>query len=140
MKNWLIKKLGGYPDINAAIRDSKNQDPEDKHRIFTLAVKQLFNTISEDDILSEGPDGRWLFEGDFLPNEVRKLLQAEAKQLLGTRLWKVLKADIQYKANKSMFEKSRSIEDLIAGKLWLYTLDTIETRLKRMEKNSGLLK
>lgn len=120
MKNWLIKKLGGY------ISDE----------VLTEAVKDLFNTISADDILRQ--EGNDWFVGDKKLNDGdKKLLIAEANQFLITKLWQVLQNDIFYQANRAMFEKSKSKNDMVAGKLFLYALDSIKTRLESLSKESG---
>ena len=120
MKNWLIKFLGGYP----------------ADTILTEAVKELFNTIGVDDILrQEGND--WFIGKNKLNDGDKQLLIAEANQFLITKLWQVLQNDIRYQANRAMFEKAKSENDIVAGKLWLYTLDTIKTRLESLSKEVG---
>jgi len=110
-----IKLLGGYTE----------------DEILTKAVKDLYNTISTDDILRKD-DGFWWQGGKTLTQAELDVLKAEASNLMKSRLWKALKMDIQYQANKAMFEKAKSENDLTAGKLWLYTIDCIETRLKEL--------
>lgn len=118
--DWLIKKLGGYT----------------KDEILNEVVARQFSTISYQDILrEEGLD--WYFQDNKILEAEKKLLIAEASQFLNTRLWKVLKTDIRYQANKIMFEKAKTELDMTAGKLWLYTLDCLETRLKSMKGESG---
>ena len=111
MKAWIINKLGGYTE----------------EEVLTTAVKDLYNTISKDDVLQT--KGAWTVGGKPLPSGKQKLIIAEARVFLKTTLWDVLQKDISYKANKSMFESSTSEQDLVAGKLWLYTLDCIRTKL-----------
>lgn len=117
MRKWLIKKLGGYH----------------KDEVLTEAVKHLYNTIGADDILKiEGQF--WTIAGEEIDEATKRLLISEANIFLNTRLWKVLQIDIKYKANKKMFLESQSELDLVAGKLWQYTLDCISTRLKQLTK------
>ena len=100
MKNWLIEKLGGFADIDSAIEAIKEKDGKEKYRILSLAVKNLFNTISSEDILKENEYGQWRFQDKLLQDEEKKLLIEETKQFLNTRLWKVLQKDVEYQANK----------------------------------------
>lgn len=138
-RKWLIEKLGGYPDIASAIEAIKEKDYKERYKILTLAVQKLFNTIGADDILQvqEGT-GQWIFKGKALTDGEKSLLIAEANQFLGSKLWNILKADIEYQANKKMFRESESTEHLTAGKFWLFTLDAFKTRLKSMQSGSGL--
>lgn len=120
LRFWFIHILGGYT-------------PEDKHEVLTKAVAQMYSTISKDDILQKTADG-WMFEGKLMSNARIGDLQSHVQHLEESNLWKVLKADIKYHANKAMFLKSKNIEDLVAGKALLYCLDIIDTRLKEIIK------
>jgi hypothetical protein len=121
MKDKLIKWLGGYT----------------KDDVLAQAMKDLFNTVTEEDILRE-VNGAW-FSGERSLNEQEvKLLIAEAEQFTKSRLWKELRKDIQYQANRTMFEKSRTEADMIAGKMALYILDCIKTRLESLKRGRGI--
>jgi len=122
LRKKIINKLGGYTYTS--------------HEALTELVKDKFNTISEDDILKETKDG-WLFEGEKIPHEVVKVLSGQADAILRMKAWEVVKKDIKYISNKTMFLKSESENDLIAGKLMLYLIDTIEKRLKSMSNGKG---
>lgn len=139
MKEWLrlkiIKKLGGFIDANDAI--NAISDSKEKHKILTRGVKKLFNTIGPEDILKEHPDGTWTIEGRPISNGEKQQLIAEAHQFLGMRLWKVLQLDVKYQANKKMFILAENEMQIATGKFWLYTLDTLKTRLDSMKGGSG---
>lgn len=137
-RSWLIEKLGGFPTIDAAIDAVREQDTANKYRILTLAVKKLFNTISSDDILRiHKPTGEWMYKNRVLSKGERDLLAAEAKLFLGSKLWEILKDDIRYQANRKMFILSKSEIDIIAGKLWTYTLEGFTTRLESLSEHSA---
>ena len=120
MRNRIIKWLGGIP----------------KDEVLAKVVKQLYNTIGPDDILRE-KDGDWLLKGKPITNETKKMIIAEAQIFSKSKLWKILQDDIRYKSNKLMFERSKTENDLIAGKLWLFTLDSFNTRLNSLGRASG---
>lgn len=136
MRRWLIEKLGGYPDVDSALESIT--DAGEKTRILTLAVKRLFNTIGPEDILKLNKAGEWMFQGKVLSQGRKDLLIAEAKSLLGMSLWKVLQDDIKYQANKRMFIKAKDEAEMTFGKMWLYTLDALATRLASLEKSSAV--
>jgi len=133
LKEWIIKKLGGYSSIDDAIEAIKANPLPQRTRILTLAVKNLYNTIGSEDILKVSPEGIWMLEGKPLRKEQVELLMAEATQFLGTTLWKVIQMDIRYLANKKMYILAGDTEQLTAGKLWVYTFDAIRTRLHAMK-------
>jgi len=133
MKNWLIKKLGGYPDIDSALRVVNEHD--DRNKILTEAVKRLFNIIGIEDILQEKPDGWYLADKKMDKAQVG-LLFAEGTHFKRSKLWKALQIDIKYQANKMMFLNAETKEQIAGGKLCQFILDTISTRLGQMEKDS----
>jgi len=137
MKAWLIQRLGGYPDIDSAVEAIRDRDLLEKYKILTLAVKKLFNTIGAEDILHENEFGQWLASGKPISEGEKKLLQAEAVQLLGMKLWKVLQDDVKYQANKKMFILAENEMQVATGKFWLYTLDTMKTRLESLNRGKG---
>lgn len=120
LRRWLLLLLHGTP----------NED------VLTDAVGPLFNTIGKDDILQEVA-GTWVVGNKPLNSGQRSLLISEAKNFLSTTLWRVLQVDIKFKANRSMFERAQSTNDIVAGKLWLYTLDCIKTRLESLAAEHG---
>lgn len=130
MKRWIIEKLGGYPDIDSAIDSLKKVDLKERHKILSIHIKTLFNTIGPEDILSENSARQWTFEGKILTEEQKSLVQAEMKQIAGSFSWRILQADVKYKVNRKMFIDSVNEMDMIAGKLWLHTLNTLNTRIK----------
>jgi len=103
-----------------------------KDEVLQELVKDLYCTIGADDILNT--DGEWTVGGKAMQEAEIKQLQAEATLFLGTRLWKYMQKDIKYRANKKMYEESKTAIDLIAGKLWLYTLDCQKSFLKKITK------
>lgn len=140
MRYWLIKKLGGYPDIDSAIEAIKEKDSKQKYEILTLAVKRLFNTIGPGDILSENQSHQWMYEGKILTDGQVKNIRTEAEQIANTFTWKILQADIKYKANRQMFFDSNNVQSLASGKLWLYTLNVFNNRIKSIIDGIGTLK
>lgn len=139
MRRWLIHLFKGFADYDEAIEDIKNKESEERYRILALAVKKLFSTIGVEDILIQ-KNKKWLFQGNELSDAEQKTLKAQAQSLLGSKLWTILKNEVVYHANRKMFILSRTTDDMVAGKLWLYTFDTLETRLQRMIKNDGIEK
>lgn len=139
LKVWIIETLlGGFSDVDSAIESVKQKGGKEKFEILTLTVKRLYNTIGAEDILKQHDTGQWTFEGKPVTDSDRKLLVVEATQFMETKLWKVLQADIKYQANRRMFISAKSEIDIVAGKLWLFTLDAFRTRLESLKNNSPL--
>lgn len=134
-KAWIIRRLGGYVDINDLV--DQEADQETRREILTRAVRKHFNTISADDILKETTEG-WRFEGEPLPDHQQKLLISESEQIINSLAWKVITADVKYLANKKMFLTAANLQDVDNGKFWLYILDMLRTRLQSLSKGRGV--
>ena len=135
---WLDKKLEGYVrkepiTTESALKHIQNiEDMQEKHRVLTQAVKRLFNAIDSDDILRVREDGQWMFEGRPLLREEVEAIKKSAQNFTESRMWKILESELKYQANLRMFSDSKTVEDMIAGKVLLYFIDIVKTRLKRM--------
>ena len=133
LKEFIIKKLGGFPTLDDAINHIKNINDENRKRaILSEAVKKLYNAICAEDILKQMPDGKWLFQGKPLTDGEIVSLKEQATELRGMRLWQVIKMDIRYQLGKKMFEEAKVQDDILWGQLILYLDDIIRTRLNRM--------
>lgn len=132
MKEAYIEKLGGYATVEDALESVRHLPLEEKHKVLTQAVKRLFNTIDTDDILKIHASGHWTWKGKPMRDVDIQLLKAEAVQFRNTRLWEVLQGELVHQSRKKMFINSASELDLVAGKLLVYYIDIITTRLKRM--------
>lgn len=137
-RTWFIEKLGGFASIEDAIEAIRRKQLKERYVILTLAVKKLFNTIDADDILKPLDGGEWSFEGKTLSRAQIDILMAEAAQFEKTMLWKVLRKDILYQANRKMYLQAENNEHVITAKFWLYTFDTMRTRLKSLATGSAL--
>lgn len=133
LRRWLIEVLGGYADLDSAIESMrKEENSEERRRVLTLAVKRLYATIGPEDIIQIITSGHWLLAGKPLTEGQIKALRDEANLIQGLSIWKVLQTEVKYHATKKMFIESRTLMDLEGGKLLLYFLDIMNTRLKKM--------
>ena len=107
---------------------------EKKHKSLTQEVANLFCTIGPDDVLFKEKDGKWyLGTLRLTPSQLRQYAD-EAAIIKSLTLWKELEKCIKYLANRSMFLKSETIDDMIAGKLVLFTLKNINEILDNASK------
>lgn len=135
---YLIQELGGFATIEDAIEAIREKDSKERNAILTMAVKKLFNTIGPDDILQPVSGGQWLLEGKPLNKNQVELLMTEAAQLENTLLWKVLRKDVLYQANKKMYLLAENDMQVVTAKFWLYTFDVMRTRMKSIAAGSAL--
>lgn len=131
MRKFLIKKLGGFTDTDDFIKEIRSLNSEDKYRILTIAVKRLFNTIGQDDVLQQ-IDGEWRFEGKPITKGEIDNIRMQAKSFMDSKLWSVLEKELKYQANRQMFSEAKTWEDLMSGKVLLLLVHIIKVRLKNI--------
>lgn len=149
MKNWLIKKLGGFTakehiSLTNLFTEIKEENNKLRYRlkdlnerdVLTEAVKELFNTIGPDDILRE-VNGQWMVGDKVIEEGSKRQLINEAQVISQMKLWDYLQKDIQYGANRTMYLKARTNDHLVAGKLWLWMLDSLRSRIKSVSEGNG---
>jgi len=95
-------------------------------------VADVFNTITDEDILRIKAPNVWEYKGKELNEGQVKALRAEAEIISKTKLWGMLKDEITWYAQKNTLEKGKTESDLVAGKLLIYFKDILDSRLKKM--------
>lgn len=129
IRDWIIKKWITTDDCINHIRSIESLD--EKHRVLTVAVKDMFNAVTADDILRQQPDGSWGYADKKLHREQAQMIAKQMEGFKKSELWKILKLDIRYQANKKMFVDSQSNTHHVFGKSLLWFIDIIETRLNK---------
>jgi hypothetical protein len=110
-----------------------------KH-LARFIIADVFNTISEDDILRIERSGSptksdvWHYKGDALQQAQVDLLKKQASSFINSELWKILSTELRYQALQKGLVKSQTAEDMIASKVLLYLTDVIDSKLKSMSQ------
>ena len=117
----------------AVIWDATEQDILQR-RLINFLLKDVFNTISHEDLLKITGTNVWTHKGvPLTPAEITQLRE-EATFFQNSRLWEILENELRYHAQKTMYEKSQTPQDIVAGKLLLYLVDVVKTKLHEMTK------
>lgn len=103
-----------------------------RRKLVRFIVKDLFNLVDGEDILRVDTRGGIIFRGQVLPKEEVEAIKRDAAHFRDSFLWKALTNEVKYIANKRMFEKSQTLDDILAGKLLLYILDVLENKIKQL--------
>ena len=96
-------------------------------------VKDIFHSILPEDILVVGKNGAWFWKGKELGPEMVEKLQTEAKYFADSTLWKILKAELQYSAAKTLLEKGNSATDIRIAQIQGYLTKVIDDKLQSMK-------
>jgi len=102
-------------------------------RIKNWLTKELFNTITEDDVLFYSKGKFYVGELELPPQDVRTIV-AEAIALKDMYLMKLLLNSLKHTANERVFKKSKNWEDVTFGKAMLYCVDILEKKIDNLSK------
>ena len=99
-----------------------------KH-LVKFILSDVFNTISEDDLLNINKSV-WMHNNRTLDiTEIKNLIQ-EAQLMEKLKLWRIIKDELKHQAQQRIILKSQTEGDLIAGKMMLYIIELLENRVK----------
>ena len=104
-----------------------------KIKIFNYLMRSMFNAITEKDVLRI--KGKKIVIGDrvLADAEVRGL-KGEAADMETIPLWNYLKKDMKHIANKKMYRESQTVDDMIAGKMILFTIEVMERKIDNIKR------
>lgn len=112
----------------------KNEQAILQKHLARFLIGEVFNTISEEDILKIKAPNVWTHKGKDLTEGQVNALRLEATSFNNSGLWRILKAELIYLAHQSGYVKSKTTEDQIAAKLLEYLVDVVQTKLDKMTK------
>lgn len=113
------------------MQEKSEQTILQKH-LARFLIGEVFNTITEDDILKIKAPNVWTHKGKSLTEGQVNALRSEAQLFRESGLWKILKAELLYLAHQSGYVKSKTEADQVAAKLLEYLVDTMQTKLDKM--------
>lgn len=94
-------------------------------------MDKSFDTFSKDDILRE-ENGTLLWKGNPLTAEVVEDIKSQAHEFRASLLWKILKADLQWFAIKTLMEQGKTADDLRFAQLMGRLVSEIDKRLNSL--------
>lgn len=103
-----------------------------KRKLQNWLLKKLFCVITLDDVIQVKKDKTLWIGKKQIPQAKARQLIAEAMQINQLELWKFMRNNMRYLANQEMFNKAKTIEDILAGKMMLYTLQLQENLLNAL--------
>jgi len=90
-----------------------------------MVQKSVFETFSIEDVLR---GNRW--KGQTMPDEFLVALKEEAAVLKSSQLWKVLKAELQWFAIKSLMENGKDADDIRIARVFGNVVQVIDAKLE----------
>ena len=103
-----------------------------QRKLVRFIAKDVFHTISPEDILKTKGD-TWEWRGKELGPEMTEMLKTEAKAFSQSTLWKILKAELQWQAAKTLLEKGETGIDIRIAQIQGYITKVIDDKLADMD-------
>jgi hypothetical protein len=109
-----------------------------KIKLFNFLLRNVYNLTTIDGLLevrfTNKANGTGFIEldGVRLPENEERELVAQAKQMLRMKGRKLIRKHMCADATNRLVNKSQTIEDMVAGKVMLYTLDMEQQVLERI--------
>lgn len=104
-----------------------------RQRIINWLLRDLLNAILPDDVVTVGKSGIFI-GGKRITDAETAQLRAEAKALRGFRLWSLMTNSVKHVSHDKIFNRSVNFDDVMAGKLMLLNLDTIDGIARLFDK------
>lgn len=100
-------------------------------------TKHLFNAITERDLLriiGRDRDGVWIvmYRGKRMGSDKVERIKESAELFMKSDIWRILSREVKHEANKRMYDKSKSIADIMFGKAMLYDLEVIDKKIREL--------
>jgi len=106
---------------------------EGKPAMLNYLMEDLFNAVTEDNLLKQVGDKLWKNGSEISEAEIGAYA-SEAKQFLKTMVWQELYDSLRVAANRKMYIDSTTFDDMYFGKAMLWSIDVIKQKLENLSK------
>ncbi len=96
-------------------------------------IKDLFNTVDEDDIIRV-VNGNMYFRGKLLKQEEAQAIKEDAERFKNSKIWYFLRKELLYHANQSIVVKSKTLDDILAGKVLIFLEKIVSDKVRTLSK------
>ncbi len=105
-----------------------------KQKLKNRLLNYLLNTITIDELHTYNPKtGKHYLNSIELTEDEAANIGQQARNYRETLLYKILSSTVKNKAQKAMFEKSMSFDDMISGKMILFAIDLQDKIMDKFE-------
>jgi len=104
-------------------------------RKFTFS--HLFNGAHEDEFLIYNKkDGMFTVRSQPVGIPKLRVIKEHAKFLESSEVFRLILNEMKAIAEKKMFDESKTVEDLLAGKMMLYNIDVLKKKIRNLAQLS----
>lgn len=105
-----------------------------KRWIFKKLTKHLLPVVDMERVLTSDKKGNLYLNGVIIEAKKYSELEQEVTLFRNSALWDLLQNTLKHQAQVNMFEKSKTVDDILFAKAILYTLDVQEKIIKLIYK------
>jgi hypothetical protein len=106
--------------------------------LLNWLVKELFNGVDARDFLQIKSGILYVGKKPLEKKEAEKIIE-QARLLQRLDLWDVMLKQLYYKANQTMFEKSKTYDDMYFGKAMLLCTYLLESKVAKLSQHDKIL-
>ncbi len=104
-------------------------------KFIHILIHDLFQAVDARDILRVEGQNEAYFNDKKIPGETFDRLQKDAQRFEGSLLWQIVSRQLRYRASEMIAYKSKTADDLIAGKMLLYWVEVVEDVLETLKRS-----
>jgi hypothetical protein len=105
-----------------------------KRKLFNWALAKLFPIFKLENVLTVNKAGTLFLDQKPIDSKRLANLKEQARLLKNGDLWVILTETMMFQAQRIMFNESKDFQDLINGKVVLYTLDVLQKTIDKIDK------
>lgn len=102
-------------------------------KLINFLAKDLYNTITEGQLMQQDSRGRVYIAGKALSDENDKIFKEDAERFQKSTLWKLLSKELEYHAVQQTLHSAKDYDDVVSGKILIYIINTINKRLSSLK-------
>jgi len=105
-----------------------------KIRLLNYFLRHLFPIVDVEKVLTADKKGNLYLNGTLIEGKKLDDLRHEVILYKNTMLWGILSNTLKHQAQEIIFANSKDLQDVLNGKMVLYTLDVQEKIIKKIER------
>lgn len=105
-----------------------------KIRLLNWALKKLFPVFNLENVLTVDKAGRLYLNKKLVDGKKLANLKEQVRLVKNSELWSIMSETLLYQAQQTMFNESKTLQDLMNGKMICYTVDVQSKILEKIDK------
>jgi hypothetical protein len=104
-----------------------------RHLLLKILLKHLYRAVTVDELLVHKGTTMYI-NGKPLSNDEKQGIIREAQYLRRSHLLRMLFSELRLAANQQIIEKATTVDGMIAGRLQMLAIDTLEQLIVRVSE------